>query len=652
MKLTERKILIRALRILFWTVVYYLVTWLSLTNFLTDRGIAIAWPPVGIFISAILLTDRKDRPFLIAAIFIADFFVDLYATNVSYLAAFLYAMLSTGDAGISSWILLRFVSNPMEFKNAKNLLLYVFLSILLCNGVFSVLVALVTSFAQDSTFFTGFLYSWVADGVGNLMIVPVIISWSNFSFSDLKNFFTRRTIEIIILIVVLVASNILLFPYSRDGLLFSFIINYLSFPFIIWAIFRFDMKVVTMVILFLTSVMLFNLIKHTEVITDTSVNRHFVFFQLYVASIAIISLLITAIRHERNQAHTALVESERNYKTVADYTYAWEYWIDDKGVIRYMSPAVENVTGIKAGVFMQNPALLDEIVFSADRYVWEIHKKEMHDNLSSVHHKLEFRVVSTDNKIKWIGHDCRHIYSGGTYLGIRVSNRDITSLVEAERKLLFNTIETEERERIRYSHELHDGLGPLLSTIKMYVQSLAETTDRVKSRLFAEESNNIIKLAIQTMREIAHGISPFNLNHSGYVDATLDFVDRINIVHKLTIDFKYNTKVRFRGFYEIILYRITTELINNAIKYAEATRIDIIYHFDEARKTVSLKYSDNGKGFDKNKLRKPEKGIGLSTIEHRLKILRGSFNLDSSPGKGTRIDIVIPVFEKDAVLEI
>jgi len=576
----------------------------------------------------------------------ADFVADMY-TDVSYLTKLAYAILSTLDAGISAWILLRFVSNPFVLTKARNLLFYVLFSIVICNGFFSVLVSLVTSFAQDSVFLNGFLYSWVADGVGNLMIVPLLISWSSLSLNDMKSVNARRTIEIVILMSLLVALNIILFPYSRDGLLFSFIINYLSFPFIIWAIFRFDMKTVTVVLLLLTSVMLYNLIIHTAVLTDTSVNRHFIFFQLYVASIAIITLLITAVTKERNQAHNALLDSENNYRTVADYTYAWEYWIDANGTIRYMSPAVEQITGYSSAAFKTNPVLLDEIVYADDRPIWDLHKKEMLTYKDEKHCQLEFRIYSRNGVVRWIGHDCRNIYHNGTYLGIRVSNRDITSLIDAERKLLFNTVETEERERNRYSRELHDGLGPLLSTIKMYIQSLAENRNSAKFKLFADESNTIIKIAIQTMREIAHGISPFNLNHSGYVNAVLEFAERINKVHKLVIDFNYNTKVRFSSFYEIIMYRITTELLNNTIKYAEASRVEIGFNFNKDKKEISLMYRDNGKGFDATSSRKTETGMGLLNIRHRIKVLRGDFKIESTPGKGTQIDIFFPVNEKD-----
>lgn len=634
------------IRILSWGIAYYSVIWLSLRYFVTSEGIAVAWPPIGIFIAAIILTKPHERPFLIILLFPAELLADLH-TDMHYYYKLIYASLSAGNAIISAYILLRVAEKPITFSRSRSFWLYVFFSVILCNGFFSVLVSIVTHFQSGSDIISGFLYSWVAAGVGNIMVVPLIISWSSFSINDLKNIRTRRTLEVLLLLTLLVGLNIMLFPYTSDGLLYSFIINYLSFPFIIWAVFRFDMKVVTIVLLLLASVMVFNLIRDRNLATDTLIDRQFIFFQLYIALVAIISVMITAITEEKNQAHKALIESEHNYRTVADYTYAWEYWIDDNGKIRYMSPAVEEITGYTADQFKSDPSILNDIIYADDKHIWERHSREI-DEINHVHQsKLEFRIVSRDRVVKWIGHDCRRIYNGDIYMGLRVSNRDITSLVEAERKLLFNTVETEEKERGRYSRELHDGLGPLLSTIKMYIQSLSEATDPRKIKMFTDEINNIIKITIHTMREIAHGISPFNLSHSGYVESMIDFAEKINKTHKLTIDFVYNTKVRFNNFYEIILYRITTELINNTIKHSEAGKIVIDFNFKRGQKTISLKYSDDGCGFELSDCSKPSIGMGLSNIQYRLKMLRGNFQINTAPGKGVQIFIDLPVNEKD-----
>lgn len=502
-----------ALRIFAWGLIYYLVAWFSLTNLLTANGVAIAWPPVGIFIAAILLSKPRERPFMAILLMVADILADMH-TGISFYNMLAYAGLSTGDAVISSWILLRYVANPFDFSKTRNLLRYLLFSVILCNGFFSIFVGAVTSLVQGAPFLTAFLYSWVADGVGNLMVVPLIVSWASVSGKDFRLLDLKHVLEILLLITLLIVFNILLFPYSNNGLLFSFIINYLSFPFIIWAILRFDMKIVTLVLLLVTSVMLFILMNEIELFTNNIAN--FVFFQLYIGSITVISILITSVVAERN---------------------------------------------------------------------------------------------------------------------------------EAERKLLFNTVEIEEKERSRYSRELHDGMGPLLSAIKMYVQSLTDAQNKERIKLIAEESNHCVQIAIQTMREVAHGLCPSNLINSGYVNAVLEFTDSINNINDLEIDFKYNTKSRFWDIYEIVLYRITTELINNTLKHAKATRIDIVFNFLQDMRKVSLKYSDNGKGFDAAGLENGNKGMGLMNIKQRTKILGGHCVIESSYGKGIHVSIDFPIRE-------
>ncbi len=533
-RLLNKKFLMSTLRILIWGVLYYFIDSFSLSYLLDANGAALAWPPIGIYISAILLTPARQRPFLIAVIFAADISANLQ-TETSLITKIAYALLSCGDALISAWVLLRFVANPFVFSKVKNFLMYLLFSVILCHGFFSILVSGLTSYTQGSDFWSGIVKSWVADGVGNIMIVPFIVSWVSPSAWNLKKFSLKRGIEIAILLGALFGSNLLLFPYSKNGILFSFIINYLSFPFIIWAILRFDMKIVTLVLILLAAVMLFNLMDDIDLFPDGIMNIRFLIFQLYIASLTIIAIVITSIIAERNQAKVSLMES-------------------------------------------------------------------------------------------------------------------IKLLVEAERKLVFNSIEIEERERSRYSRELHDGLGPLLSTIKMYMQSLSETSDAEKVKFIAEESEQNIKIAIQTMREVAHGLSPFNLSNFGYVNAVLEFTKGINKIHKLMIDFTYNSHVRFSDFYEIILYRITTELINNTLKHAHATHVEIAFNYSAEKKNITLVYHDNGQGFDPA-CKESNKGMGLINIRQRIRILGGNFRIESVIGKGCTIFVDFSLNEVNKQVE-
>jgi len=205
------------------------------------------------------------------------------------------------------------------------------------------------------------------------------------------------------------------------------------------------------------------------------------------------------------------------------------------------------------------------------------------------------------------------------------------------------TVEVEEQERNWFARELHDGLGPLLSTIKLYFQWLAETDDPGKKKLITEKGNNNIEKAIQTIREVAMGLSSVILSKHGYVDAVLNFINSINDLQKLSINFNFNTKARFSLLRETTLYRITTELINNTLKYAKATQVNISYFYAQEKNRINFTYTDNGIGFDLGLVEKSQEGLGLLNIQQRIMLIRGVIIIKTAAGKGFEIYIEIPL---------
>jgi signal transduction histidine kinase len=204
----------------------------------------------------------------------------------------------------------------------------------------------------------------------------------------------------------------------------------------------------------------------------------------------------------------------------------------------------------------------------------------------------------------------------------------------------------EERERNRYSSELHDGLGPLLSTVKLYFQWLADTTDQGKAKIITEKGNYCIDSAIRTTREMALGLSSLILVRSGYVKTILNYIETIKELQKLTIDFVFNSEDRFGYLVETTLYRITTELINNTIKYANASQIEITFNYHKDIYLTTFSYIDNGIGFNFSDVERNRKGLGLLNIQQRVNILKGIMQIETSPGKGLKIYIELPVSER------
>jgi signal transduction histidine kinase len=210
-----------------------------------------------------------------------------------------------------------------------------------------------------------------------------------------------------------------------------------------------------------------------------------------------------------------------------------------------------------------------------------------------------------------------------------------TDRIRSEKRVINAIINTEENERKRFAKDLHDGLGPILSTVKM---SLSALTDRIKDSsgsVILNNTNHLINEAISTIKDISNNLSPHILTNFGLTSAISAFTTKINQTKAVEIDFKSNMEtLRLDNDKEVVVYRAVCELINNSILHSGASRIEI--ELNKHEKFVTLQFYDNGRGFDTSSLSKEDtKGMGLSNIETRVKTVEGVFILESTPGKGT-----------------
>ncbi len=134
-----------------------------------------------------------------------------------------------------------------------------------------------------------------------------------------------------------------------------------------------------------------------------------------------------------------LKKSEEKHRTVADYTYDWECWLNEKRNFEYISPSCQRITGHYREEFLADPSLLKKIIHPEDRSKFIRHQDKAFQSPRSSH--LEFRIISRDGTIKWISHYCQPVYGeGDSFRGRRSSNRDITEKIEAETKTKLNAL--------------------------------------------------------------------------------------------------------------------------------------------------------------------------------------------------------------------
>lgn len=224
---------------------------------------------------------------------------------------------------------------------------------------------------------------------------------------------------------------------------------------------------------------------------------------------------------------------------------------------------------------------------------------------------------------------------------VLVVGRDITERKMMEQKIMETIFRTQEESQQRYAQELHDGLGPVLSTVKMYIEWLCKDKNAVNKELIENNATHAINEAISQVKEIANNLSPHVLQRFGLVNALKNYADLLRNNHKTSIDIQSRLTERFSPDVEIMLYRVLLECINNSLKHAVPDNITI--KIDKQDQKIMVTFADNGKGFDVSKTLNETNGMGLFNMQNRIKLIGGEIGIKSTIGKGTIIDIILTI---------
>ncbi|MDR1197864.1 MAG: sensor histidine kinase [Prevotellaceae bacterium] len=207
--------------------------------------------------------------------------------------------------------------------------------------------------------------------------------------------------------------------------------------------------------------------------------------------------------------------------------------------------------------------------------------------------------------------------------------------LEQEKQLVATQaiIDGEAAERSRLARDLHDGLGGMLSAVKLNLKDMKGYS--VLDNFDIDHFNKAIYMldqSIDELRRVAHHIMPESLMRYGLKTSLDDFCRAISVAHFRFFGDDSGLDNRLK----ILVYRCAYELINNAVKHANATSINVQLMIDNG--LVSLSVHDDGTGFDPEKV---TKGSGLENVRIRVATYNGKMNIYSSPGKGTEINIEI-----------
>ncbi|WP_258099320.1 type IV pili methyl-accepting chemotaxis transducer N-terminal domain-containing protein [Marinoscillum pacificum] len=256
--------------------------------------------------------------------------------------------------------------------------------------------------------------------------------------------------------------------------------------------------------------------------------------------------------------------------------------------------------------------------------------------------------VTATQEIKLIARNTTH-YKEAKLKSREINKERIEKSVKEQQYRSALILEGQEEERKRLSREMHDGVGQMLSAMKLLLESFNPSSTPMKMRL--NDAKDLMKSIIQEVRRVSFNLTPSSLDDFGLVPAINKFCDEINAVTKPEVTFVNETRFinRLDSNIETNLYRIIQEAVNNAIKYAKASHITVT--FSHTINNLNITVVDDGKGFDFSRVERSghfeKAGHGIFNMKERTSYIGGSFQMETEVGKGTKITITLSLDKND-----
>jgi PAS domain S-box-containing protein len=257
-------------------------------------------------------------------------------------------------------------------------------------------------------------------------------------------------------------------------------------------------------------------------------------------------------------------------------------------------------------------------------------------------YEMEYRVALPDGQVRWIASRGRAEFNGsGSPILIRGASLDITLRKQAEdaaHNLSGRLINAQEVERMRLARDLHDDLSQSLALLSVELEMFGQSSaEKGQMQKFSAQ----VKSLSSEVHRLSHDLHPSKLDQLGLVAAVRGFCKEFSAAHQLVIEFADRSVPKaVPEDTALCLYRILQEALNNIVKHSEGTaaRVELIMEDKELR----LSIADDGLGFDPDT--KPVNGsLGLVSMAERARFVHGALSVKSHPGKGTRVEVRVPI---------
>ncbi|MFC1822555.1 ATP-binding protein [Thermodesulfobacteriota bacterium] len=392
-------------------------------------------------------------------------------------------------------------------------------------------------------------------------------------------------------------------------------------------------------------------------------------FALILFQALIISYLLYQ-RRIRRQAEEELLRAEQKYRTVADYTYDWEYWQNLNGSFQYVSPSCERICGYSVQDLIKNPSLLQDIIVPEDKEAWDEHRYSIQTEMKSK--TIQFRIQRPDGEIRWIEHVCQPVFdSQGNRQGIRASNRDVTErqFYKSETHKLQSELAHMDRVvtisalTAALAHEINQPLA----AIRSYAQAALRFMDSddpeygsVRKALQGIIADNKRAASIiNRLRALIKKDDPLmeSIDMNSLIKDVVDLLKSEIVLRTAKVDFDLHPNLQRPQGDPIQIQQVFLNLLTNALDAAddratEEPHITISTKTEKAGSIIAA-VSDSGGGIDPDQIEaiftpffttKPKgMGLGLAICRWVIEAHGGKLMAENNPEGGATFSFTLPL---------
>jgi PAS domain S-box-containing protein len=620
------------------------------TTSVRSSNLGPVWPAYGIALAAVLLYGYRIWPAVASASFVIAFLSpESYGTALGQTAGATLAVLT----GARLLRIADFDNSISRLRDAFALILCVPISAIVSASIGTLVLR-----ASNSHVYSGFgsawLIYWLGDSTGALLVTPLMLT-----IPDLCRIRElARLAELLCLLVTLVGVSSVVF--ADLPMIPVTMLAFAILPLIIWAAMRFGVSGAAFSILIVATVTTVETTLGSGTFAGNTPFINGVQLDVFFTVLSLAGLTLAALCSERERAEQEREQSVRKQ-------VAMEVRLQDEELVRSSEERLrlaqlaahmgtferdmrtgvltwtremESLYGLPPGGFCGTQAAFENLLHPDDRRrVLELVDWALKTGQPT---NGEWRVVWPDGSVHWIAGRWQVFKDESDeplrVLGVNIDVSDRKVAEEALAGMTRKLIEAQEQERARIGRELHDDINQRLAMLAVELEQLRDNPSEI-DKLVGELRNQMVDIS-NDVQALSHELHSSKLEYLGVVAGMKSWCKEFGNRHQMEIDFKSDVPNPLSFEIGLCLYRVLQEALHNAVKHSGVKGIQV--QLAAYSSEVHLIVSDLGRGFDFDAALQG-KGLGLTSMRERVRLVNGTISIESKPMAGTTIHVRVPL---------